>query len=156
MLFSAKAEYACVAMLELAARHADLRPVRLADISEKHGISDRFLVQILLQLKTAGLVESTRGAAGGYALARAPDEISLADIIRVVDPPERPGRKKASTPRKKDPAKPARKKAELQMTVYVLNVRATWDRVLEAQQVVLRETSLADLIAQSEGLQYVI
>ena len=156
MLFSAKAEYACVAMLELAARHADPRPVRLADIAEKHGISDRFLVQILLDLKRAGLVDSTRGAAGGYALARAPEEVSLADIIRVVDPPERPGRKKGSAPRKKDPAKPARKKAELQMTVYVMNVRATWDRVLEAQQAVLKETTLAGLLAQSEGLQYVI
>src|SRR5688500_14875650 len=146
MLFSAKAEYACVAMLELAARHADPRPVRLADIAEKHGISDRFLVQILLDLKRAGLVDSTRGAAGGHALARAPDEVSLADIIRVVDPPERPGRKKAGAPRKKDPAKPHRKKAELQMTVYVLNVRATWDRVLEAQQAVLKETTLAGLL----------
>src|SRR5262245_57866828 len=158
MLFSAKAEYACVAMLELAARHADPRPVRLADISEKHGISDRFLVQILLDLKRAGLVDSTRGAAGGYALARAPEEISLADIIRVVDPPERPGRKKGFGPRKKDKdsTKPARKRVELQMTVYVMNVRSTWDRVLEAQQTVLKETTLAGLLAQSEGLQYVI
>lgn len=156
MLFSAKAEYACVAMLELAGRYADPRPVRLSDVADKHGISDRFLVQILLQLKTGGLVESTRGAAGGYALARPPEEISLADIIRVVDPPERPGRKKGHPSRKKDPAKPPRKRVELQMTPYVLNVRATWDRVLEAQQSVLKETTLADLLAQSEGLQYVI
>ncbi|HSQ57742.1 MAG TPA: Rrf2 family transcriptional regulator [Gemmata sp.] len=156
MLFSAKAEYACVAMLELAARYAESKPVRLADVAEKHGISDRFLVQILLDLKRAGLVDSTRGAAGGYALARPPEEISLADIIRVVDPPERPGRKKAYPPRRKDPAKPPRKRTELQMTVYVMNVRATWDRVLEAQQAVLKETTLATLLAQSEGLQYVI
>jgi Rrf2 family cysteine metabolism transcriptional repressor len=156
MLFSAKAEYACVAMLELAARYSDSKPVRLSDVADKHGISDRFLVQILLDLKRAGLVDSTRGAAGGYALARVPEEISLADILRVVDPPERPGRKKGHSNRKKDPSKPARKKAELQMTTYVLNVRATWDRVLEAQQAVLKETTLADLLAQSEGLQYVI
>ena len=156
MLFSAKAEYACVAMLELAARHADPRPVRLADVADKHGISDRFLVQILLDLKRAGLVDSTRGAAGGYALARPPEEVTLADILQVVDPPERPGRKKSYSARKKDPAKPARKRVELQMTVYVANVRATWDRVLEAQQAVLKETTLAGLLAQSEGLQYVI
>jgi DNA-binding IscR family transcriptional regulator len=42
------------------------------------------------------------------------------------------------------------------MTVYVLNVRAVWSRVLEAQQAVLKETTLADLLGQSEGLQYVI
>ena len=63
MLFSAKAEYACVAMLELSARHNDPKPARLADIAEKHGIPQRFLVQILLDLKRAGLIASTRGAA---------------------------------------------------------------------------------------------
>jgi Rrf2 family cysteine metabolism transcriptional repressor len=145
MLFSAKAEYACVAMLELAARYADPRPIRLADVADKHGISDRFLVQILLDLKRNGLVESTRGAAGGYTLARRPEEITLFDILKVVDPPEQA------------PRKPSRKnKVALQLTVYVRNVRAVWDRVVEAQQAVLKQTTLADLLAQSEGLQYVI
>lgn len=163
MLFSAKAEYACVAMLELASRHAEPRPVRLADVADKHGISDRFLVQILLDLKRAGLVDSTRGAAGGYALARDPGDISLYDILRVVDPPERPVRKKGAPARgKKDKdrdreaAKPGRRRVELQLTPYVLNVREVWDRVVEAQQAVLKQTTLADLVARSEGLQYVI
>lgn len=145
MLFSAKAEYACVAMLELAARFADPRPVRLADVADKHGISDRFLVQILLDLKRAGLVDSVRGAAGGYTLARRPEEITLYDILKVVDPPEQ------------QPRKPSRKnKVVLQQTVYVRNVRGVWDRVVEAQQAVLKNTTLADLLAQSEGIQYVI
>lgn len=156
MLFSAKAEYACVAMLELAARSADPRPVRLAEVADKHGISDRFLVQILLDLKRAGLVDTTRGAAGGYTLARGPDEITLHDILKVIDPPERMGRKKGLPVRKKDPTKPARKKAELQLTGYVLNVRAVWDRVVEAQQAILKQTTLADLLARSEGVQYII
>src|SRR5262245_32847592 len=159
MLFSAKAEYACVAMLELAARHADPRPVRLADIANKHGISDRFLVQILLDLKRAGLVDSTRGAAGGYALARDPGDISLYDILRVVDPPERPVRKKGAPARRKDKdkdARPARERVELQLAADVLTVREVWGRVVEAQQAVLKQTTLADLVARSEGLQYVI
>ena len=156
MLFSAKAEYACVAMLELAARYADPRPVRLADVADKHGISDRFLVQILLQLKQAGLVESTRGASGGYTLSRNPSDISLYDVLRVVDPLERPTRKKGNQARKKESSKSTHKKAELQLTSYVLNVRAVWDLVVEAQQAVLKQTTLADLLAQSEGLQYVI
>jgi Rrf2 family cysteine metabolism transcriptional repressor len=157
MLFSAKAEYACVAMLELAARYDDPRPVRLAEVAEKHGISDRFLVQILLDLKRAGLVESTRGASGGYTLARRPEEISLFDILRVIDPTERRPRKQmSSAPRRKDPAKPQRQKAELQLTVYVRGVRSVWDRVVEAQEIVLKNTTLADLVAQSEGHHYVI
>lgn len=155
MLFSAKAEYACVAMLELAARYADPRPVRLADVADKHGISDRFLVQILLDLKRAGLVDTTRGAAGGYTLARSPEEITLQDILRVIDPPERPVRKKRQPTRKRD-KEPTRKRVELQPTVYVQNVRAVWDQVVEAQQAILQQTTLADLLARSEGIQYVI
>jgi len=157
MLFSAKAEYACVAMLELAARHFDPRPVRLADVADKHGISDRFLVQILLDLKRAGLVDSTRGAFGGYALARKPEEISLHDILRVIDPAERrTGKNTVPSARRKDAAPPVRKKAELQLTAYVRNIRTVWDRVVEAQESVLKHTTLADLLSESEGLQYVI
>src|SRR5262245_35583305 len=140
MLFSAKAEYACVAMLELASRYGDPRPARLADIADKHGIPQRFLVQILLDLKRAGLVASTRGAAGGYALAKSPDDISLFDILTVIDPPEQPARQN-------DP---------LQPTVFVHNVRGVWEKVVEAQQALLKETTLADLAQKSQGLQYVI
>ena len=89
-LFSAKTEYACVALLELALHHNDPTPLRLKAISEKHDISHRFLVQILLQLKSAGLVASTRGASGGYHLGRTPERISIADIVNVIDPPEPP------------------------------------------------------------------
>ena len=69
MSFSAKTEYACLAMLELALRDGSGEPVRLRDVAAAHRIPSPFLVQILLQLKSAGLVESTRGAAGGYRLA---------------------------------------------------------------------------------------
>ena len=85
MLVSAKTEYACIAVLELAARHGRGEPVRIRDIAEAHGIPSRFLVQILLQLKSAGLVHSVRGAAGGYQLAKEPDEITLLDVMTVVD-----------------------------------------------------------------------
>src|SRR5437763_4308853 len=83
--FSAKAEYACIAMLELAGRYGDKTPVRVKTIADAHGIPQRFLVQILLQLKGAGLVASVRGASGGYQLARPPETVSLADIIQVID-----------------------------------------------------------------------
>ena len=129
MLFSAKAEYACVAMLELAARYGDPRPVRLADIADKHGISDRFLVQILLQLKGAGLVDSTRGAAGGYQLARSPDDITLADILAR----HRPARAAA---RAKDD-----KLAAADLTSATSAASGT--AIVEAQQAVLKDTTLA-------------
>jgi Rrf2 family protein len=85
MRISAKAEYACVAMLELAANFAEPQPLRIKAIADAQGIPQRFLVQILLQLKTAGLVVSVRGASGGYQLARPPAEITLASVINAID-----------------------------------------------------------------------
>ena len=85
MPVTAKAEYACLAMLELASRHAAPKPVRLADITDKHGIPQRFLVQILLQMKAVGLVNTSRGKAGGYQLARPPEDITLADIVGALE-----------------------------------------------------------------------
>src|SRR5262245_57406020 len=85
MKISAKAEYACTAMLELAAKYGSPRPVQIQAIHDAQGIPARFLVQILLQLKTAGRVASVRGAAGGYQLAKPPDAITLAAIINAID-----------------------------------------------------------------------
>lgn len=85
MRLSAKTEYASLAMLELARRQADEEPVRIREIADAHGVPSRFLVQILLQLKAAGLVTSTRGASGGYRLARDAAAITLADIRDVFE-----------------------------------------------------------------------
>ncbi len=65
MDISAKTEYACVAMLELAANYGSGEPVPIWVIAERHGVPARLLVQILLEFKAAGLVASTRGSAGG-------------------------------------------------------------------------------------------
>jgi Rrf2 family protein len=90
MNLSAKTEYACLAMLELAKAYDSDEPLQLRLIAAEHGIPARFLVQILLQLKGASLVASTRGAAGGYRLSRPPQEISLADVIDVIEGDVRP------------------------------------------------------------------
>ena len=90
MKLSARTEYACLAMLQLAHDYDGGEPVQIRRIAEEHGIPARFLVQILLQLKGASLVASTRGAAGGYRLARPPREISLAEVIEVMEGSERP------------------------------------------------------------------
>src|SRR5260370_28220782 len=90
MRVCAKAEYAWIAMLEFAATHGASQRLRVKAIADAHGIPLRFLVQILLQLKAAGLVVSTRGAAGGYHLVRPPEKISLADVIHVIDRPASP------------------------------------------------------------------
>ena len=90
MNLSAKTEYACLAMLELAKEYDSGEPVQLRRIAAEHGMPSRFLVQILLQLKGASLVASTRGAAGGYRLARSPQAISLAEVIDAMEGDDRP------------------------------------------------------------------
>ena len=85
MRISAKAEYACLAIIALAKRHHEDRPLPIREIAEAQDIPATFLTQILLKLKGAGLVISTRGSSGGYRLARPPEQISLIDVLRIVD-----------------------------------------------------------------------
>jgi Rrf2 family protein len=86
MRLSAKADYALRATVELAAASGDA-PVKADRIAGAQAIPPKFLESILLQLKNGGLVRSQRGAEGGYWLARPAAEITLADVIRVVDGP---------------------------------------------------------------------
>ena len=85
MRVSAKTEYACRAILELARCHKNTEVVQINDIATRQVIPRKYLVQILLQLQRSGLVKSKRGASGGYMLAKAPGEISLGDVIRTMD-----------------------------------------------------------------------
>lgn len=90
MKISAKAEYACLALLELARPGKGDTPLRIREIAEAQEIPPRYLVQILLQLKASGLVRSTRGADGGYLLARPAEEIPVAEVIALIDGPGDP------------------------------------------------------------------
>lgn len=83
---SAKAEYAVRAALELAAHH-ERGPRKADEIAHPQDIPPKFLEAILLDLRHGGVVKSQRGAAGGYWLAQAPDQITIADVIRAVDGP---------------------------------------------------------------------
>lgn len=85
MNLSAKTEYACLAMLELAQHQATGEPVQVRRIAERHSIPSPFLVQIFQELKRAGLVASVRGAAGGYRMLRAPEDLTLAELLDVVE-----------------------------------------------------------------------
>ena len=86
MRITAKADYAVRAAVELAASGGS-GPVKAEQISEAQGIPLNFLENILAELRRAGIVESRRGAAGGYLLARPAAEVSLADVIRAVEGP---------------------------------------------------------------------
>jgi Rrf2 family transcriptional regulator, cysteine metabolism repressor len=84
MKLSVRGEYALRALLVLGLNYKR-SVVRIQTISEQQKIPKRFLEQILNDLKSAGVVESKRGVAGGYRLARPPQEITLASIIRHIE-----------------------------------------------------------------------
>jgi Rrf2 family transcriptional regulator, cysteine metabolism repressor len=92
---SAKGEYALKALLDLAVHDQEgLQPIQ--DIAARQGIPQRYLEQVLLQLKRVGFLESRRGSAGGYRLNRPPDQMTVGAVLRAVegaiaggDPPQR-------------------------------------------------------------------
>jgi Rrf2 family protein len=84
---SAKTDYAVRAALELAAGSADGSWIKTETVAERQGIPLPFLLNILAELRTAGLVQSRRGAEGGYRLALPAAEIKIADVIRAIDGP---------------------------------------------------------------------
>jgi len=89
MKISQKGLYALQAMMMLA-RHYNQGAIRIRDIAYEEDLPGKFLELILLEMKNARLVESVRGAKGGYQLRRAPAEIRLSEIIRLIDGPLAP------------------------------------------------------------------
>ena len=151
MRVSAKAEYACLAMLELASNYEGPNPVRVKSIADSHGIPQRFLVQILLQLKGAGLVASVRGASGGYQLARPPEEISLADVINAIDRAPEPAQRRPS-PKRRTPATSMESPG-------VRALQSVWRDIQAEEQRLLEATTLAELVRrtrQGDSLSYQI
>src|SRR5947207_10596047 len=87
MKISARDEYACSAVLELALNYDSEAPVRVQDIADRQGIPLKFLFQIMQILKRVDIVRSKRGTEGGYVLARPPREITVGNVIRSVSGP---------------------------------------------------------------------
>lgn len=89
MKISQKGLYALQAMMMLA-RHYEQGAIKIRDIAYEEDLPEKFLELILLELKNARMVESVRGAKGGYRLRRPPDEIRMSEIIRLIDGPLAP------------------------------------------------------------------
>lgn len=86
MIITRATEYSIRAVLHLAARHP-YPVISKQEICEAEGVTPAFLTKILQPLIRAGLVRSKRGVAGGFALARHPNQVSLLDVLRAVDEP---------------------------------------------------------------------
>jgi Rrf2 family protein len=89
MKISQKGLYALQALMMLG-RHYQQGAIKIRDIAYEESLPEKFLELILLELKNARIVESARGAKGGYQLRRAPSEIRLSEIIRLIDGPLAP------------------------------------------------------------------
>jgi Rrf2 family protein len=130
MKVSAKAEYACLAMAELAVQHQRGQPTSLKSIADKYGLSHPFLMQIFLQLKGGRFVHSIRGASGGYQLAEHPERIRLSDLVELIDGPPRQASALADLP-------------QLGLTQSLQNI---WNDVTIAEREALSEITLADVL----------
>ena len=86
---SLKAEYACVALAYLSKCY-EKGWIRIEEIASSQSIPQKFLEQILLLLKQAGYLKSRRGSSGGYMLAKPPNQICIADIVRLINGPLAP------------------------------------------------------------------
>jgi Rrf2 family protein len=144
---TAKVDYAVRAAAELAARYSTLDDpgyVKADEVAESQAAPEAFVLGILNQLKLAGLVESKRGADGGYRLAFPPDRITVADIIRAIDGPLA----NVAGAYVEDVSYPGA--AE--------RVRDVWVALRAAMRTVLDETSLADVAAGSlpDGIRALI
>jgi Rrf2 family protein len=134
MRVSAKADYAVRAAIELAVAAGE-GPVKGERIASAQSIPPKFLENILLDLRHAGLVASQRGADGGYWLARAPEEITVADVIRAVEGPIASVR--------------GIRPDDLEYTGSAVPLHDVWLDVRTALRGVLEHVTLADLVSRT-------
>jgi Rrf2 family cysteine metabolism transcriptional repressor len=87
--FSTRSEYGVRLMVELARHHGE-GPISLADVAEREDLPRPYLEQLVVSLRAAGLVTSTRGARGGYELTRSPGEIRMGEVLRALEGPIAP------------------------------------------------------------------
>ncbi len=135
MKLSTKGRYGTQVMLDLALHHGEGR-ILLKDIARRQGISGNYLEHLMPPLKAAKLVNSSRGAHGGYTLAKPPDQVKLIDIIQALEGSLAPA-ECVLTPR-------VCRRAQSCVT------RDVWAEMKEAIDKVLKSTTLQDLVERQK------
>lgn len=141
MKISTKGEYGVRAMLELAMAFGE-GPIPLKVVAERQGISEPYLEQLMAILRKAGLVQSVRGAQGGYELAQPPGMTQVGDIVRALEGPVAP-MECVQHPTSLDACHHVTRCA----------VQVLWQRLAAAMNQVLDATTLADLVRETKRLQ---
>lgn len=137
MRLSTRGHYGLKAMFDLAQNYTT-EPIPLKTVAERQNLSEHYLEQLIAMLKKAGLVRSVRGAQGGYILAREPSEITVGDVIRVLEGPIAP----VYCVSEEDPG--SCDEADYCIT------RTVWARVRDSIAAVLDSISLADMCREAE------
>lgn len=140
MKLSTRGEYGLQAMFDLA-QHYGEGPISIKIVAERQGISEHYLEQLIAALRKAGLVKSVRGAQGGYILSRDPEEITVGDIIRVLEGPIAP----VDCLNADESESCAR--AETCVT------RGIWEKVRDSISDVLDSFTLADMVAKASKMR---
>jgi Rrf2 family protein len=135
-MISQKAKYALRALVALA-RSRSGATMMIGEISREQAIPKKFLEQILLELKRAGIVMSLRGRSGGYALLKAPEEVTFGEVLRLIDGPVAP---------LPCLSKIAYRRCEDCQDEASCEVRHVFERVALATRAVLDSTTLADAL----------
>jgi len=141
MKVSLKATYGILAALDLALQNGSA-PVQAKTIARRQAIPVRFLEQVLHAMKQAGIVESTRGAHGGYVLTKRPGDLSLAEIVEALDGPLLPSR-----PRRGGVLSLRERTRPESLLAHV------WERVREAELGVLGSVTLTELAERHHQLE---
>ncbi len=139
MKLSTKGKYGVKALFELA-MHEGAGPMSLKTIAERQGLSEHYLEQLAAPLRKAGLINSIRGAQGGYVLSRPANEITVGDIIRVLEGPI--GYTDCAVEGEPGPDCAAS-----------CVVHGVWERVTREIVKVIDSITLADLVEQAEKEQ---
>jgi Rrf2 family cysteine metabolism transcriptional repressor len=135
---STRGHYGLKAMFDLAQNYG-AGPISLKTVAERQNLSDHYLEQLIAMLRKSGLVNSVRGAQGGYVLAREPSEIKVGDIIRALEGPIAP----VYCVSEKDPG--SCDEADYCIT------RTVWARVRDGLAALLDSISLADMCREAEA-----
>ena len=138
MQLPVKAHYAALAMLALAKRWETRELVTAKAIAQEQGIPNQFLLQILQQLRSSGLITSMRGANGGFLLNRAPSQINLSQVVDSVCP---------CTPQELN-ASAIKVGLEAESVI-----QAVWGEVADSQRSILEQASLSNLLARMSETQ---
>lgn len=141
MKLSSRGRYGVRAMFELAL-HYNGGSIPLRTVAEKQAISENYLEQLISSLRKAGLVKSTRGAQGGYMLAKEPEQITVGDIVRVLEGPIAPVECVGE-----DNCSDVCQKADECVSKMV------WEKLRDKINEVLDETTLADMVQEAKKIK---